>query len=74
MAAGTRAVQQLKQVVGALQLFAVANAVNIPFVAQFLDDDRVIQANDVMIQAAADMLDELLAVHVGLEPLRAPAG
>lgn len=74
VAAGTRAVQQLKQVVCALQLFVVANAVNIPFVTQFLDDDRVIQANHVMIQAAADMLDELLAVHAGLEPLRAPAG
>lgn len=39
-----------------------------------MDDDRVIQANDVMIQAAGDMLDELLAVQVGLMPLRAPAG
>jgi NAD(P)H-dependent FMN reductase len=71
VAAGTRAVQQLKQVVGALQLFAVANAVNIPFVPQFLDQDGVIQANDVMIQAAGAMLDELLVVSAALEPLRA---
>jgi NAD(P)H-dependent FMN reductase len=71
VAAGTRAVQQLKQVVGALQLFAVASSVNIPFVAQFLDDDRVIQANEVMTQAAADMLDELLVVEAALKPLRA---
>jgi NAD(P)H-dependent FMN reductase len=70
VAAGTRAVQQLKQVVGAVQLLAVANSVNIPFVAQFLDDDRVIQANDVMIKAAADMLDELRVVAAALEPLR----
>jgi NAD(P)H-dependent FMN reductase len=70
VAAGTRAVQQLKQVVGALQLFAVSNSVNIPFVAQFLDDDRVIQANDVMVKAAGDMLDELLTVGAALEPLR----
>jgi NAD(P)H-dependent FMN reductase len=70
VAAGTRAVQQLKQVVGALQLFAVANSVNIPFVTQFLDDDRVIKANDVMVKAAADMLDELLTVGAALEPLR----
>jgi NAD(P)H-dependent FMN reductase len=72
VAAGTRAVQQLKQVVGALQLFPVATAVNIPFVAQFLDDDRVIEANDVMIQAAGAMLDELLAVEAALKPLRSP--
>jgi NAD(P)H-dependent FMN reductase len=70
VAAGTRAVQQLKQVVGALQLFPVASAVNIPFVTQFLDDDRVIQANDVMVKAAADMLDELLALGAALHPLR----
>jgi NAD(P)H-dependent FMN reductase len=70
VAAGTRAVQQLKQVTGAVQLFAVANSVNIPFVAQFLDDSRVIQANDVMIQAAADMLDELLKVDEALKLLR----
>jgi NAD(P)H-dependent FMN reductase len=71
VAAGTRAVQQLKQVVGALQLFAVSNSVNIPFVTQFLDDDRVIQANDVMIQAAGAMLDELVVVEAALKPLRA---
>jgi NAD(P)H-dependent FMN reductase len=70
VAAGTRAVQQLKQVVGALQLLAVGNSVNIPFVTQFLDEDRVIQANDVMTTAAADMLDELLKVQEALEPLR----
>jgi NAD(P)H-dependent FMN reductase len=70
VAAGTRAVQQLKQVVGAVQMLAVANSVNIPFVTQFLDDDRVIQANDVMVQAAADMLEELLVVSAALEPLR----
>jgi NAD(P)H-dependent FMN reductase len=70
VAAGTRAVQQLKQVVGALQLFPVASSVNIPFVAQFLDDDRVIQANDVMVKAAADMLDELLVLQSALRPLR----
>jgi NAD(P)H-dependent FMN reductase len=70
VAAGTRAVQQLKQVVGAVQMLAVANSVNIPFVTQFLDDDRVIQANDVMVKAAADMLDELSVVSAALAPLR----
>jgi len=73
VAAGTRAVQQLKQVVGAVQMLAVANSVNIPFVTQFLDDDRVIQANDVMVKAAADMLDELSVVSAALEPLRSRA-
>ncbi len=71
VAAGTRAVQQLKQVVTALSLMPVTASVNIPFVAQFLDDDRVIRGNDVMAQAAADMLDQLLVLGGALAPLRA---
>ncbi len=73
VAAGTRAVQQLKQVVSALQLLPVTASVNIPFVTQFLNDNGEIQANPVMIQAAADMLDELAALERALRPLRAPA-
>jgi hypothetical protein len=40
-------------------------------VANFLDDDRVIQANDVMVQAAADMLEELVLLDSALGPMRA---
>ncbi len=71
VAAGTRAVQQLKAVVQGVQMFAVSGAVNIPFVMQFLTDDGVVEGNDVMTQAAADMLDELLRVGEALAPLRA---
>jgi len=70
VAAGTRAVQQLKQVVGAVRLVAVVEAVNIPFVAQFIDNHGVLQANDVMEQAARAMLDELVRVQAALAPLR----
>jgi NAD(P)H-dependent FMN reductase len=70
VAAGTRAVQQLKQVVTALAMMPATASVNIPFVAQFLDDDGAIQGNDVMTQAAADMLDELLTLQEALAPLR----
>jgi len=70
VAAGTRAVQQLKQVVGAVKLVAVVEAVNIPFVAQFIDDHGVLQANDVMEQAARAMLDEVVRVQAALAPLR----
>jgi NAD(P)H-dependent FMN reductase len=71
VAAGTRAVQQLKQVVQAVQMVAVSGAVNIPFVQQFLGEDGTVQANEVMIDAAAGMLDELLRVQGALKPLRA---
>jgi len=71
VAAGTRAVQQLKQVVQAVQMFAVGASVNIPFVTQFLSDDRVIEPNEVMTDAATAMLDELLTVGAALTQLRA---
>ena len=74
VAAGTRAVQQLKQVVTALAMMPTTASVNIPFVQQFLDDNRAIQGNDVMTQAASDMLDELVKVQEALAPLRAAAG
>ena len=70
IAAGTRAVQQLKQVVTAVRMMPVGVSVNIPFVAQFLDDQRVIQPNQPMTQAATEMLDELLALEEALRPLR----
>ena len=70
VAAGTRSVQQLKQVVTALSLMPVTAAVSIPFVAQFLGEDRVLRGNEVMEQAARDMLDELGRLEAALAPLR----
>ena len=72
VAAGTRAVQQLKQVTGALQLFPTQTAVNIPFVFGMIDDG-VLHANDVMEQAAAAMLGELETLNGALAPLRSQA-
>ena len=71
VAAGTRAMQALKPVAIALALVPVVAAVNIPFVQQFLTEDGVIVGNDVMVQAAAAMLDELMEMHGALAPLRA---
>jgi NAD(P)H-dependent FMN reductase len=71
VAAGTRAMQQLKQVVTAVKMVPLFEAVNIPFVAQFIDAEGVVQANEVMEQAAGQMLDELLRVEAALRPLRA---
>jgi NAD(P)H-dependent FMN reductase len=59
VAAGTRAVQMLKQVVTTLKMMPVFESVNIPFVQQFLDDEARLQANEVMEAAATAMLDEL---------------
>jgi hypothetical protein len=62
--------QQLKQVVTALRMLPLTDAVNIPFHTQFLDDDGRVQANEVMEQAADVMLDELLRIEATLRPLR----
>jgi NAD(P)H-dependent FMN reductase len=70
VAAGTRAVQGLKQVVTALKMVPLFEAVSIPFVAQLLDDQRRLTANDIMLQAADAMLDELLRWTTALRSLR----
>jgi NAD(P)H-dependent FMN reductase len=69
VAAGTRAVQQLKQVLTTLKMVPVFESVNIPFHAQFIRDGAF-HANDVLEQAATAMLDELLRVSDALRPLR----
>lgn len=71
VSAGTRALTALKPVVTALRMVPAVEAVTIPFVAQFLDDDRRVRANDVMEQAATALLDELGRLTGALRPLRA---
>ncbi|HYB86190.1 MAG TPA: NAD(P)H-dependent oxidoreductase [Streptosporangiaceae bacterium] len=73
VAAGTRAVQQLKQVVTTLRMLPVFDSVSIPFYSQFLGQDGTFQANEVLDQAADTMLDELVRTEAALRPLR-PAG
>jgi NAD(P)H-dependent FMN reductase len=69
VAAGTRAVQQLKPVVAAVRMLPVTDAVNIPFVANVVKDGEV-QANEVMLEAADALLDELLDAERALRPRR----
>jgi NAD(P)H-dependent FMN reductase len=70
VSAGTRAAQMIKQVVTTLKMVPLTEAVSIPFVTQFLDDDGAVQGNDVMQQSASVMLDELVRVEAALRPLR----
>ncbi len=73
VSAGTRGVQVAKQIVTTLKMFAIPEAVSIPFVRQFLDDDGRIQPNEIMVNSATAMLDELLRVQDALRPLRTGA-
>jgi NAD(P)H-dependent FMN reductase len=70
VAAGTRSVEQLQQVVTAVRLMPVIEQVNLPFFQQFIDGDGVVQANEVMEQAADTMLDQLVRLEATLRPLR----
>src|ERR1700742_1610468 len=64
-AAGTRAVQQLKQVVTTLRMTPVFDSVNIPFHAQLIKDGKFL-SNDIINQSADTMLDELVRVESAL--------
>jgi NAD(P)H-dependent FMN reductase len=70
VSAGTRAVQMIKQVLGALKMTPVLEAVSIPFVQQFLDDEALLVPNEVLTSSAKAMLDELVRVEAALRPLR----
>lgn len=71
VSAGTRAMQALEPVVLAVAMAPVATAVTVPFAAQFLDDDGVVQANEIMTTSARTMLDDLAAQTAALVPRRA---
>jgi NAD(P)H-dependent FMN reductase len=70
IAAGTRAVQLLKPVLLVLKMMPLSEAVSIPFVAKFVDDEGVFQPDDVLEQAADAMLGELSRLSTALEALR----
>src|ERR1700759_1500886 len=74
VAAGTRATQQLKQVVSALKMTAVGESVNIPFFQQHIDDQGLVHPNDGMVASAGQLLDELVRVGQALKALRAATG
>ncbi len=70
VSAGTRAAAALRVPLTAVKLYPLAEAVSIPFVAQFIDDDGVLQANETMDTSADALLDELVRVSGALAGLR----
>lgn len=56
---GTRAVQQLKQVVTAQKMMPIAEAVAIPFFTQHIDANDQFIGDDKLDRSAAEMMDEL---------------
>lgn len=74
VAAGARAAQMLKQVVTTLRMTPTVEAVSIPFVAQFIDEEENVVPNDIMVASAKAMFEELARVSEALLPLRADEG
>ncbi len=68
MGAGTRAVQQLKQVVTTLRMVPIFESVNVPFAMQKLTTGGEVASDPPMEEAATVMLDELLRVTKSLRP------
>src|SRR5580698_9624965 len=71
IAAGTRAAQMLKQVLTALKIVPMVEAVNIPFVHSHLDEDGRLKPTEAMEASATAMLDELLRWTESMRSLRA---
>jgi NAD(P)H-dependent FMN reductase len=70
VAAGVRAVEQLKQVISTVRMRAVEEAVLIPFHTQFFDSEGRLAPNEILEQAATAMLDELARTEAATRPLR----
>jgi NAD(P)H-dependent FMN reductase len=60
----------LKQVLTALKVMPVPAAVNIPFAAQHLDEDRRFKPTEPVDASATAMLDEVLRWTESLAALR----
>ena len=69
IAAGTRAAQQLRQVMLALKAVPLLDAVHVPFVAQFIKDGEFVP-NDVLETSATTLLDERVRYTGALSQLR----
>ena len=70
IAAGARAAQMLKPVLTALKMTPLNEAVQLPFVTQFIDDEGALRPGEATEVAATAMFDELLRWADALAPLR----
>lgn len=68
---GTRSVEMTKQILGALKVVPLVEAVTIPLFAKHLTEAQTFDANDIQIQAAANLVKELQRWHGALKTLRA---
>ena len=73
VSAGLRGVQMAKQVVTTLQMMPVAEAVSIPMVASFFDEEKQFHPNEILETSATALLDALERWTKAMRPLREKA-
>lgn len=71
IAGGTRAVQQLKQVVTAQKMMPITESVNIPFFTKHITEDGKFIGDDHLLKSANDMMAELVKWTASLKEMRA---
>lgn len=70
VAAGTRAVQMTKQIVLALRMVPINDAVSIPFVKSMIGDDGALHPTSIVEESVQPMLEELAAVAAAMRSVR----
>jgi NAD(P)H-dependent FMN reductase len=70
IAAGTRSVQMMKQVVTTLKMVPLTESVNIPFFSKFIDENGTFNATEEVEKSADAMMKELVFWGKGLKVMR----
>ena len=74
VAAGAQSAQMFKQIVGALRMTTLTEAVTVPFVTRFIDEQGLFTPNEQLELGATAMLDELGVPAASRQRLRRPSG
>jgi len=70
LSGGMRSVQMSKQVLTALRMMPIPEAVALPFVGKFIDATGAFQSTDSQNESATKLLDELLKWTTALKTIR----
>ena len=71
---GTRGVQLLKPVLGALKMIPLADGVHLPAFTKHIDEQGRFNSDEGLDKSANGVLDELNKWAVSLKPMRTPTG
>ncbi len=74
VSAGTRASNSLKSDLSTFKMVPLTEAVNFPFFTKNINDEDELEANDISIKAAENMLKQLIRWTKGLKTIREDKG